>query len=103
MRTSMQISNGRAVVVLQGRFDFNAHRAFRDTCNLPLASSAVRELELDFGGVEYLDGSALGMLLLLKEHADEVRKPVVLSNCRGSVKAALHRANFDRIFSMLTL
>lgn len=100
MQTSMQISNGRAVVVLRGRFDFNAHRAFRNSCNSSLASSAVRELELDFGGVEYLDSSALGMLLLLKEHADTVHKPVVLSNCRGRVKATLHGANFDQIFSM---
>ena len=100
MQTSMQIINGRAVVALRGRFDFNAHRAFRNSCNSPLASSAVRELELDFGGVEYLDSSALGMLLLLKEHADEVRKPVVLSNCRGPVKDALAGANFDKIFRM---
>ena len=100
MRTSMQIIDGRAVIALAGRFDFNAHRAFRDTCNTPLASAAVRVLELDLGGVEYLDSAALGMLLLLKEHADEVKKPVVLSNCRGLVKAALASANFDKIFSM---
>jgi HptB-dependent secretion and biofilm anti anti-sigma factor len=100
MHTSMQVINGRAVVVLRGRFDFNAHRAFRDSCNAPLASRAVRELELDLGGVDYLDSSALGMLLLLKEHADGAHKPVVLSNCRGMVKAVLDSANFDKIFSM---
>ena len=100
MTTSMQISNGRAVLVLRGRFDFKAHCAFRDSCNLQLASRDVRELELDLGGVEYLDGSALGMLLLLKERADEVRKPVVLSNCRGIVKEALASASFDKIFNM---
>jgi anti-anti-sigma factor len=100
MQTSTQIINGRAVVVLRGRFDFNAHHAFRNSCNSPLASGAVRELELDFGGVEYLDSSALGMLLLLKEHADEVRKPVVLSNCRGIVRQTLAGANFDKIFRM---
>lgn len=100
MQTSMRIIDGRAVLVLQGRFDFNAHRAFRNWCNAPLASSTVRELELDLGGVEYLDGSALGMLLLLKEHADVVRKPVVLSNCRGTVRQALTSARFDKIFRM---
>ena len=100
MHTSIQIINGRAVIVLRGRFDFNAHRAFRDSCNSPLASRAVRELELDLGGVDYLDSAALGMLLLLKEHADEVHKPVVLSNCRGLVKAALASAHLDKIFSM---
>jgi anti-anti-sigma factor len=98
MQTSMQIVNGRAVLSIQGRFDFSAHRIFRGTCNESLEMREVQELELDLGGVEYLDSSALGMLLLLKEHADAVRKRVVLSNCRGSVKQVLDIANFDRIF-----
>ncbi len=100
MHTSVQIINGRAVVVLRGRFDFNAYGALRNSCDSPLASPAVRELELDLGGVEYLDSSALGMLLFLKERADEARKRVVLSNCRGIVKAALTSARFDKVFSM---
>jgi anti-anti-sigma factor len=100
MQTSTQIFSGRAVLILRGRFDFNAHGTFRDSCNSALASSEVSELELDLGGVEYLDGVALGMLLLLKEHADQVRKPVLLSNCRGIVKEALARARFDQIFGM---
>lgn len=98
MQTSMQVINGRAVVTLQGRFDFSSHQVFRKSCNSPLASVAVHELELDLGGVESLDSAALGMLLLLKEHADEVSKPVVLSNCRGSVMDALRNANFDKLF-----
>ena len=100
MQTSTQVSSGRAVLILRGRFDFNAHCTFRDSCNTALASPDVRELELDLGGVDYFDGVALGMLLLLKEHADQVRKPVVLTNCRGIVKETLARARFDQIFSM---
>ncbi len=100
MQTSTQIINGKAVVSLRGRFDFSAHREFRGSCNTSLSSNQVRELELDLGGVEYLDSSALGMLLLLKEHADAVSKSVVLSNCRGTVKQILDIANFDRIFSI---
>ena len=100
MQISMQLKDGRAVLVLAGRFEYDALRAFRKACNSPLGSDAVRELVLDFGGVECLDGCALGMLLLLKEHADEVKKRVVLSNCRGSVKVTLDRASFDKIFSM---
>ena len=100
MQISMQQKNGRAVLVLQGRFEFDALRVFRKACNSSLASDTVSELVLDFAGVECMDGCALGMLLLLKEHANEVKKGIVLSNCRGSVKAALDRASFDRIFSM---
>ena len=100
MQTSTQIADGRAVVSLRGRFDFSAHREFRGSCNASLDAQNVRELELDMGAVEYLDSSALGMLLLLKEHADAVCKPVKLSNCRGAVKEVLDIANFAKLFTI---
>ena len=98
MQTSTHIVNGKAVVSLRGCFDFSAHREFRSSCNASLGASDVRELELDLGGVDYLDSAALGMLLLLKEHADTVGKRIVLSNCRGVVSEALEAANFGRLF-----
>lgn len=100
MRTTTQIINHRAVTRLQGRFDFSAHREFRSSCISSLASNEVSELELDLGGVEYLDSSALGMLLLVKEHADKARKRLLLSNCHGTVRQVLDIANFGKIFSI---
>lgn len=100
MQTSTQVVNGKAVVSLRGRFDFSAHREVRGSCNDSLESAAVRELELDLGGVDYLDNFALGMLLLLKEHADAVGKRVALSNCRRGVRQVLDSANFSMLFSI---
>jgi anti-anti-sigma factor len=64
------------------------------------ASAEVRELDLDLGGVDYIDSSALGMLLLLKERADTAKKPVALQNCTGTVRQVLEIANFGKIFSI---
>jgi anti-anti-sigma factor len=100
MHTSTKVVNGRAVISLQGRFDFSAHRDFRNSCHPTLAAADICELEVDLGRVEYLDSSALGMLLLLKERADEMKKRVVLSHCQGAVRQALQVANFDKIFSL---
>ena len=100
MRTSTLIQNGKAVVSLLGRFDFSAHRELRDSCGKLLESSEVRELNLDLGGVEYMDSSALGMLLLLKERADAASKRVALQNCQGMVRQVLDIANFGKIFSI---
>jgi anti-anti-sigma factor len=100
MQTSTMINNGRAVVHLQGRFDFSAHREVRDSCGTLLASNDVRELGLDFNGVDYIDSAALGMLLLLKERADAVRKSVSLHNCKGTVRQVLDIAQFGKIFSI---
>jgi anti-anti-sigma factor len=100
MLTSTLIHGGRAVVRLQGRFDFSAHRSFRDCCGVLLESGEVRELDLDMGGVEHIDSAALGMLLLLKERADAASKPVALHNCKGAVRQVLDIANFSKIFSI---
>ena len=99
MKTNTKVVDGRAVIRLHGRFDFSAHRAFRSSCNPLLASDDVSELHVNLERVEHLDQSALGMLLLLKERADESEKRVVLTHCHGAVRQALEGAKFDRIFS----
>jgi anti-anti-sigma factor len=100
VQTNILIDNGKAVVTLRGRFDFDAHREFRDCCNSCLDAAQVRVIELHLGDVDYLDSSALGMLLMLKERADAAAKRVVLCGCRGVVKQVLDIANFGRIFSI---
>jgi anti-anti-sigma factor len=101
MRTTTEIINGKAVLHLLGRFDFSAHRDLRESCRALLESNEVREFDIDMGGVDYLDSSALGMLLLLKERADAASKRVGLQNCKGTVRQVLDVANFGKIFSIV--
>ncbi len=100
MNTEIQSQDGKVVIRLNGRFDFNAHRAFREAYEPSLTEPTVRELEIDFGKVEYLDSSALGMLLMLKEKAQATSKSITLANCRGTVKQVLDIANFGKLFAM---
>jgi anti-anti-sigma factor len=86
MRTNTQVINGRVVISPEGHFDFSARRDFRTSCSALLAAHKIGELDLDLSGVDYLDSAAPGMLLLLKEHANAVRKGVVLSKCRDVVR-----------------
>ena len=58
------------------------------------------ELEIDLGEVDYLDSSALGMLLMLREKAQAANKKIVLSNCKGSVRQVLEIANFGKLFTI---
>lgn len=100
MQTQVHTDAGIARIQLQGRFDFGAHREFKTSYEAPLGALDIRELEIDMGGVEYLDSSALGMLLLLRERADGARKSVTLSNCRGAVRQVLDTANFGKLFQI---
>jgi anti-anti-sigma factor len=100
MQISTQVHDGIARMALDGRFDFSAHREFRNGYDGLLSNAAVRELEIDLGAVNYLDSSALGMLLLLNERAKAANKSVTLSNCRGMVAQVLEVANFLKIFTI---
>ena len=100
MQASVSAASGRAVVYLSGRFDFNAHREFRDITESAVADGAVHEILVDLGGVDYLDSSALGMLLMLRDRARTSGKRVALANCKGSVRQVLDIANFGKLFSL---
>jgi anti-anti-sigma factor len=100
MQIPVQTENGRARLRLDGRFDFSVHREFRDAYMPLLEDNSVREIVIDLMRVEYVDSSALGMLLLLRERAQTSGKQVVLSGARGTVRQVLEVANFGRMFTI---
>lgn len=89
-----------AVIRLSGRFDFSRHREFRTCYEAALKEPSLRRIEVDLHSVDYLDSSALGMLLLLKERADARALPVTLLNCTGVVREILDVANFGTMFTL---
>ncbi|MFV0662252.1 STAS domain-containing protein [Denitromonas sp.] len=84
------------VIKLVGRFDFNAHREFRDSVDRALGHKA--DVSVDLGEVSYLDSSALGMLLMLRDKVKTGGHQVRLINTRGSVRQVLDIANFGKLF-----
>ncbi|MDP2433596.1 MAG: STAS domain-containing protein [Pseudomonadota bacterium] len=100
MLIANEVSGDRATLKLGGRFDFHSHRDFRAAYEKVLETGAVREIIIHFGEVDYLDSSALGMLLLLREKAEGTGKNVVLAGLHGTVKQVLDIANFGKLFSV---
>ncbi len=100
MDASVHSSDEAAVIRLAGRFDFNAHREFRDAVDKSLATGAGKQIRVELGGVTYLDSSALGMLLMLRDKAKAANRPVSLSGAQGTVKQVLDIANFGKLFSI---
>ena len=100
MQANLSQASGVAVVRLQGRFDFNTHREFREVTEAAVGAEGVREIQVDLGEVDYLDSSALGMLLMLRDRARNSNKAIALVNCRGSVRQVLDIANFGKLFTI---
>ncbi|HNA28949.1 MAG TPA: STAS domain-containing protein [Thiobacillaceae bacterium] len=100
MQIASNVAGNMATLSLNGRFDFHSHRDFRAAYEKALDAKDVREIEVNFTAVDYLDSSALGMLLLLREKAEAMGKKVVLSGLQGTVKQVLDIANFGKLFSV---
>jgi len=100
MLIKSELEGSRGRLSLQGRFDFHSHRDFRTAYEKLFEDGAVRELEVNFGQVDYLDSSALGMLLLLKEKSENSGRNVTLSGLQGTVKQVLDIANFGKLFTI---
>jgi anti-anti-sigma factor len=101
MQATTSKSDGNAVVRLSGRFDFNAHRDFRAAYEPLMSDADVRSVTVEMAGVEYLDSSALGMLLMLRDKAGAANKSLTLMNVRGAVKQVLDIANFGKLFKIV--
>jgi HptB-dependent secretion and biofilm anti anti-sigma factor len=101
MQADVSINNENAQVKLSGRFDFNAHRDFRAAYEPLMDNAAVRAVTIDLGSVDYLDSSALGMLLMVRDKAGTANKKLTLANARAGVKQVLDIANFGKLFQMV--
>lgn len=93
MAIHTQVANDEVTIVISGRFDFNAHREFREAVK---AVSSGSTCVVDLGETTYLDSSALGMLLLLRDGGREVK----IVKCTDEVRKVLEIANFHRLFNV---
>lgn len=100
MSINVQVRDGAARIMMSGRFDFQVHREFKDAYTALLTNAGVREIEVEMSKVDYLDSSALGMLILLNERAKEAKKTIVLLNPSAVVAQVLDVANFSKIFNI---
>jgi anti-anti-sigma factor len=85
-------------ISIKGRFDFSAHQEFRDSYEKAKEDPLV--YVVDMKETTYLDSSALGMLLLLRDHAGGDNSNIKIVNCNPDVKKILTISNFEQLFSI---
>ena len=97
--TSLPSSDGQELTILiQGRFDFGAHQGFRNAYER--VNSTPQRYVVDLKDTTYLDSSALGMLLLLRDHAGGDSAQIRLLNCNPDVRKILAISNFEQLFKI---
>jgi anti-anti-sigma factor len=100
MKPVVKIEGKVGRLILVGQFDFNMHKDFRLASQELLDHTGVDEILVDFDQVPFLDSSALGMLLLLKERSALQKKTLALVNCHDTVQQVLEIACFNKMFTI---
>ena len=97
--TSQVSSDGKTVSIrIDGRFDFSTQKEFREAYRNHTSPGQLFQVELN--RTEYMDSSALGMLLLLKEHAENHKGKVILKQPSDGIRKILEMANFGNLFEI---
>jgi len=97
--TASSADGKELIIKIKGRFDFSTHQEFRNAYEqAPLEISCY---VVDLKDATYLDSSALGMLLLLRDHAGGDSSQVRIINCNADVKKILTISNFEQLFTIV--
>lgn len=98
--TSEMSSDGKTKTIkINGRFDFSVQSEFRDSYH-DLSGDDKVNVIVDMNGANYMDSSALGMLLMMREHLGGDSASIVISNCSSEIKNILNVANFQSLFQI---
>ena len=100
MKIDMSGTDACFMLHMAGRFDVACQAEFLEAI-VKAVTAAGWEIRVDLGKVDYLDSSALGLLLLLRDKAGGAGKKVTLANARGSVEQVLEIAKFNKIFTVI--
>jgi anti-anti-sigma factor len=94
------MSSSVITVKLPSRFDFSQHQYFSDNIDSWLSVDNMIQLEFDFSQVQYLDSSALGMLIMLAKRAAERNVVVSIRAATGVAYDILMMANMQQLYSI---
>lgn len=97
--TTSRSNDGKTLTIrIDGRFDFSSHQAFRDAYEG--GDKKVVDYIVDMQETTYLDSSALGMLLLLRDYAGGDSARVSITHCNDDVRRILAISNFEQLFDI---
>ncbi len=90
-------SDGNEITIsLPEKFDFQLHKEFRQAYE----EASAKSLVLDMNKTQYMDSSALGMLLQLKEYTDKNNGKISIKNASKNVMQIIQIAHFDKLFTV---
>jgi len=96
--TSFSKELQRMIITVDDRFDFSLHQPFRDAYSQCKGENI--NYVLDLSRTKYMDSSALGMILLLKDYVDMHSGNLIISKPNETVEKVLEIAQVHRLMTI---
>lgn len=97
--TSSASADGSTLTIkIQGRFDFSSLQLFRNAYEK--VEPKPQKFIVDLKESDYLDSSALGMLLALRDYGGGDNADISVLNCNPDVKKILVITKLDELFKV---
>ena len=98
--TAVDPDKSVVTITLPEKFDFRIHREFRAAYEQ--SENADRNFIINMRNTNYIDSSALGMLLLLREFTgnNPGNERVRIINIRDEVREILRISKFEKLFEI---
>jgi anti-anti-sigma factor len=93
-------AESKQIIRLPERFDFSYHKNFNALYEPLLLDKTTRELDIDFSQVNYLDSSALGMLVLLAKKFAPNNVKISIVGATGTAREIIEMANLAKLFDI---
>lgn len=100
MAVSVNVSNGgnSVLIAISGRFDIYTHLDLR---NSYINEKTDATYTIDLSKTEYMDSSALGMLLLLRDFAGGDAANIVISGSSDSLNRNFSITSIEGLFTFI--
>lgn len=98
MSVSTRVDSGVVYINIDGNFDIGCYDDFNRALNENLNSAT--KFVINLAKTSYMDSSALGMLLLLREKTGGSASKVEFNNVSDDVMKILRVAKFDQLFTI---
>lgn len=96
LSTASHRADSHLIIALDEKFDFATVHDFKEAyTDIP---SEVKVIEVDLSNTEYMDSSALGMLLNMQKNLSGREIEFRISHCRPQVARILKISRFDKKF-----
>ena len=99
MDMTKTVNDDAATVVLSGSGTFPDYKVFQDLID-GLSQDKVKQVTVNLTQLEFVDSSALGMFLLLKEKCDEKSIKLTMTSPQGQVKKMLEVARLHTVLNI---